>query len=202
MSDIKELIFGTSNKAKIQLVQGALGEQFIVRGISEFGIEIDVAEDGTTAEENARKKATVYAKSLEKTVFAMDNALYFNDLPDSEQPGLHVRRIGGGERVTDEAMLESYKEFVKSHGDQMKAYWEFGLSIAQPDGTSVETSIISPRLFVAQASSKMISGFPLESIQIDPETGKYVSEMNDEEQAQFWQRNIGQSLSIFIRANL
>jgi XTP/dITP diphosphohydrolase len=202
MTEVKELIFGTGNKAKIQQVQGALGELVLVKGINEFGIDIQVEEDGKTAQENARKKAVAYANALGRTVFAMDNALYFNDLPDSEQPGLYVRRIGGIERLTDEEMVESYKELVSSHGEQMKGYWEFGVSIAKPDGTSVEDSIISPRLFVAKASDKIVPGYPLESIQIDPETGKYVSEMSDEEQAQFWQRNIGKPLSRFVEANL
>jgi XTP/dITP diphosphohydrolase len=202
MTEVKELIFGTGNKAKIQQVQGALGELVLVKGINEFGVNIEVEEDGKTAQENARKKAVVYANALGRTVFAMDNALYFNDLPDSEQPGLYVRRIGGIERSTDEEMVESYKELVSSHGEQMKGYWEFGVSIAKPDGTSVEDSIISPRLFVAKASDKIVPGYPLESIQIDPETGKYVSEMSDEEQAQFWQRNIGEPLSHFVEANL
>ncbi|HEY0965491.1 MAG TPA: non-canonical purine NTP pyrophosphatase [Candidatus Saccharimonadales bacterium] len=149
-----------------------------------------------------RKKATAYANALGRTVFAIDNALYFNDLPEGEQPGLYVRRIGGTERSTDEEMLENYKELVRSHGEQIEGYWEFGVSIAKPDGTSIEEVIISPRLFVAKASDKMIPGFPLEAIQVDPETGKYISEMTEEEQAQFWQRGIGEPLSRFIEANL
>ena len=39
-----------------------------------------VVEDGTTAQENARKKAIAYAKALGRLVLSMDNALYFDDL--------------------------------------------------------------------------------------------------------------------------
>lgn len=202
MNDVKELIFGTGNRAKVQQVQGALGDSILVRGIHEFDIHIEVEEDGTTAQENARKKATAYASALGRTVFAMDNALYFNDLPDDEQSGLFVRRVGGIERSTDEEMIQCYKALVEKHGEQVEGYWEFGVSIAQPDGASVEDSIISRRLFVANPSEKVVPGYPLESIQIDPETGTYVSEMSDEEQAQFWQRNIGEPLSRFVQANL
>jgi inosine/xanthosine triphosphate pyrophosphatase family protein len=202
MSEVKELVFGTGNKAKIQQVQGALGELVHVRGVNEFDIHIEVEEDGMTAQENARKKAIAYATALGRAVFAMDNALYLNGLADNEQPGLYVRRIGGIERSSDEEMVESYRALVRSYGEQMEGYWEFGVSIAQPDGTSVEDSIISPRLFVAKASGRIVPGYPLESIQIDPETGKYISEMSDEEQAQFWQRNIGEPLSRFVQANL
>jgi hypothetical protein len=40
----------------------------------------------------------------------------------------------------------------------------------------------------------------LESIQIDPETGKYISEMTTEEQAEFWQRTLGSKLCSFVKS--
>lgn len=202
MSEITELVFGTGNKAKIQQVQDALGKGFIVKGINEFGVDIEVVEDGTTAQENARKKSIAYAKALGRTVFSMDNALYFKDVPDSEQPGLYVRRIGGIERSSDQEMVDSYAALVRQYGEQLEGWWEYGLSIANAEGNSVEDSIISPRLFVAKQSSRIVPGYPLESIQIDPETGKYVSEMTSEEQVAFWQRTIGEPLSRFVRANV
>lgn len=201
MKEPVELVFGTSNKAKIRQVQDALGEGFIVRGINDFGVDIDIVEDGNTAQENARKKSVAYAKALGRTVFSMDNALYFKGLSDNEQPGLYVRRIGGIERSSDQEMVESYANLVQQHGGQLEGWWEYGLSIAQTQGSSIEDSIISPRIFVAKQSSKIVPGYPLESIQIDPETGKYISEMTTEEQAAFWQHTIGEPLNAFIRTN-
>lgn len=198
----KELIFGTGNMAKIQQVQGALGALDIkVRGINEFDVNIDIDENGKTAQENARKKATAYAVAIGRVVFAMDNALYFKGLDDSEQPGLSVRRVRGIERSSDKEMIDSYARLINEHGGELEGWWEFAVSIAQPDGASVEDSIISPRLFVANASEKVIPGYPLESIQIEPETGRYVSEMSEQEQALFWQKSIGAPLSEFIQHN-
>jgi inosine/xanthosine triphosphate pyrophosphatase family protein len=202
MSEAKELVFGTGNKAKVRQVQDALGDDFIVRGINEFDIDIDVVEDGTTAQENAKKKSVAYANALGRTVFSMDNALYFKDLADDEQPGLFVRRIGGIERSSDQEMVDSYAELVRQHGERLEGWWEYGLSIANSNGSSVEGSIISPRLFVAKQSEMVVPGYPLESIQIDPETGKYISEMSAEEQATFWQRTIGKQLNDFVRTNI
>lgn len=202
MSEIRELVFGTGNKAKIQQVQDALGGGFVVRGINEFGVNIDVTEDGTTAQENAKKKSVAYANALGRTVFSMDNALYFKGIDDDKQPGLYVRRIGGIERSSDEDMVENYANFVRQYGDQLEGWWEYGISIAKADGTSVEDSIISPRLFAAKQSDTAVPGYPLLSIQIDPETGMYLSEMSSKEQALFWQRAIGEQLSQFVRANI
>jgi XTP/dITP diphosphohydrolase len=203
MAETKELIFGTTNKAKIDQIQGALGTgSIVVRGIGDFGINIDIPENGKTAKENAKKKAVAYAHELGRTVFAMDNALYFKGLGDDQQPGLYVRRVGGLERSSDEEMIHSYVELIETHGGRIEGWWEFGLSIAQADGSSVEDSIISPRLFVSKASDKVVPGYPLESIQIEPDTGKYVSEMSEADQAAFWQRSIGEPLARFIDSNV
>ena len=41
-----------------------------------------IIEDGKTAQENAIKKATAYAKTFNTIVLSMDNALYFDKLSD------------------------------------------------------------------------------------------------------------------------
>lgn len=132
---MKEIIFGTTNEAKIKQVRGALSPAGIsVEGILHKEMLPEVAEDGKTAVENARKKAIAYAKALSKTVFAMDNALYFDGLKDEEQPGLNVRRMKGyPERPTDEQMLEYYSQLVESLGGKTDGYWEFGVCIASPE---------------------------------------------------------------------
>lgn len=199
----KELIFGTGNQAKIKQIKDVLGPVGVkVRGVSEFGLTIDVVEDGKTAQENAKKKAVAYAKALGKTVFAMDNALYFKGVAENEQPGLHVRRVGGEERSSDEDMIDNYVKLIEAHGGNLEGWWEFALSIAYPDGSSVEHSIESPRSFVSKPSDKVVPGYPLESIQIEPESGRYVSEMTEEEQAAFWQEKIGEPLVEFVMSNL
>lgn len=86
-----ELIFGTTNPAKLAQIQSALHPLGItITGLPE---PIDVEESGQTALENARLKATAYATVTNQRVMATDNALYLDGLPNSQQPGLHVRRI-------------------------------------------------------------------------------------------------------------
>ncbi len=46
----------------------------------------------------------------------------------------------------------------------------------------------------------MQSGYPLESIQIDPQSQKYISEMTQDEQNNFWQKAIGQPLLEFVQS--
>ncbi len=195
-----ELIFGTSNRAKIAQVQGALKPlSILVRGINELGVILDVPEDGATAQENASIKAKAYAGAVQRPVFSMDNALYFTGLADSEQPGLYVRRIPGSiDRLSDEEMVSYYTQLIASQGGSMVGYWEFGIAIARPDGKMAETTIKFPRQFTATPSQQVVEGYPLESIQVDPVTGKYISEMIIDEQDHFWQRVIGQPLMKFV----
>lgn len=198
---MSELIFGTSNPAKISQVQGALlPVDVTVRGIGDFGIELDVPEDGPTAADNARVKALAYAKELGQSVFSMDNGLYLDGLADDEQPGIYVRRIPGStERPTDEEMIQYYTDLIAGHGGQMEGHWDFAVAIATAAGDVHETVIQSPRYFTATRSPKVIDGYPLESIQIDPESGKYISEMSTEEQDAFWQKAIGEPLAEFVQ---
>ena len=198
---MKEILFGTTNKAKILQLQGALAPiGVVVRGIESNTPLPVINEDGITAQENARKKALTYAKALNTTVFSMDNALYFDKLSSEEQPGLHVRRINlTNERPTDNEVLEYYSSLIKKFGDRTTGHWEFAICVATPNGTYEETTVISSRIFTSIPSTKMVSGYPLESIQIDPITGRYISEMSQEEQDIFWQQSIGKPIQEFIK---
>src|SRR3989338_10724264 len=104
---MKKLIMGTTNQAKIAQMRDALVSAGIqVEGVADKKLLPEVVEDGTTVQENARKKATAYAKALGQTVISMDNALFFDGLAPADQPGIHVRRIGGGKAATDEEVLD------------------------------------------------------------------------------------------------
>lgn len=199
---MKKLIIGTTNEAKVRQIRGALASIRIeIGGVESKELLPELVEDGKTALENARKKALVYARALDKTVLSMDNALYLEGLEDSKQPGLNVRRIPGStERPSDEELLNYYSKLIGSLGERVKGHWEFAVCVANSAGKIWETAIISPRIFVSRPSEKMIPGYPLESVQIDPETGQYISEMSPAEQDSFWQKNIGAELYRFIQA--
>ena len=199
---METLTMATTNPAKVDQIAGALEPL----GISVVGLDKDVTlpfvdEDGETAVDNARKKALTYAKYFGKTVFSMDNALYIDGLLDENQPGTHVRRIGSdNERPTDEELLEYYSGVIASLGENVGGHWEFGVCIATSDGEVFETTIVSPRTFTEKRSEVSIPGYPLESIQIDPDSGKYISEMTKKEQALFWQKAIGGKLIEFMKS--
>lgn len=197
---IKEIVFGTKNPAKLQQIIDALAPIGVtVRSIGEFNIDVNPSEDSNDPVENAIGKATTYAKAIGQVVLAMDNGLYFDDLPAEKQPGVHVRRINSRiDRPTDQELVDHYKTLVVGLGDRVNAYWRFGLCVASPEKIIGQTEIISHRIFVSTPSEKTQDGYPLESMQIDPVTGKYIAEMSDEERKLFWQNAIGKELCEFI----
>lgn len=196
---MKTITMGTTNPAKIAQIRDALAPiGIVVEGVTDKKLLPEVVEDGATVQENARKKALVYAKALGQRIFSMDNALFLDGLTPEAQPGIHVRRIGGSTAATDEELLEHGIALVDSLGGEATGYWEYGICVADPDGTIFETTLKTPRIFTSKRSSKMVVGYPLESIQIDPETDMYISEMTPEEQTVFWQRTLGVSLRSFM----
>jgi inosine/xanthosine triphosphate pyrophosphatase family protein len=198
---MNELVIGTSNPAKKQMIRSALLPLGLaVRGTDDYGIALDVEEDGVTAQANARKKSLAYAQALGRPVLSMDNALYLRGLAEAEQPGVHTGRIGGRpRRATDQELLAHYAALIGRLGSRIDGHWEFAACFATEGGEIFETTIISARTFVGAPSSVMIPGYPLESLQLDLASGKYISEMTPVEQEEFWQRVVGQELCDFIR---
>ena len=199
---MESITFGTTNEAKIKQIGGVLIPAGIrVEGLSDKSIIPGVEEDGKTAVENARKKALVYSKALGKPVFSMDNALYLEGLKPEEQPALHVRRLKDyPERPTDEEMIEYYSKLIGRLGERISGYWEYGICIANPNGSYKETIVKAPRIFVSKRSSAVQNGYPLESLQIEPESGKYMSELTQGESDKFWQKTIGKPVLEFVQS--
>ena len=198
-NNMKTLTVGTTNPAKVLQIRDALSPlQIKVEGVADKKMLPEVVEDGSNVQENARKKAVTYAKALGRTVFSMDNALFLDGLSPENQPGIHVRRIGGTLASNDDELLDHGITLVTSLGGRTNGYWEYGICIADPLGNVFETNIKTPRVFTSKRSEKMVQGYPLESIQIDPVTNKYISEMSTDEQAKFWQQTIGDKLCSFV----
>lgn len=125
---MKTIVMGTTNPAKIAQVRDALASAGIhVEGVADKKLLPEVVEDGVTVQENARKKAIAYAKALQKTVLSMDNALFLEGLAPKDQPGIHVRRIGGSFAATDEELLDHGRKLVESLGGKVIGYWEYGI---------------------------------------------------------------------------
>ena len=92
-----ELIFGTTNQGKLNLIRSYLeGSGIRITGLTELPeLPEEPVEYGKTPLENARGKAEHYYRLLKRPVFSCDSGLVIEGLSDEEQPGVHVRRHDG-----------------------------------------------------------------------------------------------------------
>lgn len=196
---MREIVFASTNPAKVLQISGALSGVANVTGVPNAAQLPEVKEDGKTASENARKKALTYASHLQKTVMSMDNALYIDGLQPEEQPGLTVRTpFGTDHRLSDDEMIKYYSALVARLGGVARVSWDFAVCIATPEGKVQEAVIKQYAKFTSNACAERLPGYPLDSLLINPFTGKYVAQETPEERAEFWEKTMGRELKAFV----
>lgn len=176
-----KLLYATGNPAKFTAMQNRLSELGIelisLRDLRAQGIPIpDVPETGNTPLKNARQKALAYYEAFRMPVFSCDSGLYFEDVPEEIQPGVHVRTVNGV-YLTDEQMLAHYIGLVKRYG-RLTAKYRNAICYVQ-DGEhsyeAMEPDMESEKFWLTDKPHSSIrrAGFPLDSISLDPRTGQY-----------------------------
>ena len=88
------LVLGTRNPKKLQELQEILADLPLeLANLERYPDAPEVVEDGTTFEDNARKKATELAKVLREWVLAEDSGLVVPAL--GGEPGVYSARYAG-----------------------------------------------------------------------------------------------------------
>lgn len=188
-----KLLFGTGNQAKLSVMRKRLSKLEIeLIGLNDLKAEGKaipiVTENGSTPLENARLKAFAYYEAFQMPVFSCDSGLYFDNVPDEVQPGVHVRNING-KCLSDEEMLTYYTGLAKKYGDLTAEYRNAICFVMDKEHIyeSFEPELYSERFIITDKPHSAIrkKGFPLDSISIDIQTGKYYYDMTAEECRKF-----------------
>lgn len=181
-----KILYGTGNPAKLEAMRRRLeGLNIEIIGLKDIDMEIpEIEEDGTTPLENARKKALGYYQAFQIPVFSCDSGLYIENIPEEEQPGVHVRTIKG-KYLTDDEMLEHYTNLAVKYGD-LKARYRNAICLVLDEKhiyEAMEESMASEPFFITSKPHSSIrkEGFPLDSISIDIKTGKYFYDLEGNE---------------------
>ena len=181
-----KILYGTTNKAKIQVMKNAIESLDIeLIGLGDIDSELpNIIENGKTPLENAEIKAKAYYEAFHVPVFSCDSGLYFDELQEEEQPGLHVRRMNGKE-LTDDEMIEYYGALAEQHGGKITGRYRNAIYFIFDEKhhySSMDMSIATePFLLVKKPHSKRVDGFPLDSLSIDIATGKYYYDLDVKE---------------------
>lgn len=180
-----KLLYGTGNPAKLQAMRRRLqGMELEIAGLKDMEKKApDVPEDGATPLENARQKALAYYEAYGIPVFSCDSGLYFEGAPKEIQPGVHVRTVGG-KYLTDEEMLAYYGSLARNYGNLKARYWNAICLVLDREHIfeSMDESLASrPFLLTSVPHSRILQkGFPLDSLSVDMETGKYFYDLEEE----------------------
>ena len=178
-----KVLFATGNETKAKRFSKGLQEKGIeVITLKDINTEIEVEENGKDAIENALIKARAYSKITNIPVFAMDDNLYLENLPEEKQPGMYVRRVNG-KRLNDEEMIEHYTNLVKMYGidGKLTCRWVYGMAVINDGKESTYTWSKDDFYMVDKPSNKVDPGYPLNTISINKKINKYFTDITEED---------------------
>lgn len=179
MSSKQKILLGTSNTAKVAIVQAAIqGLPIKLVTLNELRISLDVIEDGRTTLDNAQKKARAYFDRTDLPTLAMDGGLQIEKFPAEKQPGVMVRRIHGGNgHATEQEVLDFYIAELTKVGGKSIGVWVGSVVLVLSSHKLFSGTYTFKTLLTSHPRGVVASGSPLSSIMIDPISGKYFSEM-------------------------
>lgn len=173
-----KILYGTTNKGKLQAMEKSVRQLDIeIIGLNDLKCKLPLIEEcGRSPLENAEIKARAYFEAFHMPVFSCDSGLYFDELTDEEQPGIHVRRVNGKE-LNDDEMIQYYSSLAERYGGKITGRYRNAIYFILDENhhySSMDMSIATePFVLVTESHVKRVEGFPLDSLSIDIETGKY-----------------------------
>ena len=179
-----KLLHATGNNYKFNLMKERLScfKEIELLNPKMLNINVDVIENGKTAEENAIIKAKAYYDVVKMPIIAEDAGLLIDKFSDTEQPRLYVRRVNGKDNLSDEEILNYYIEKLKKYGDS-KAHYYTGVALIDENGNLYSDSVDEKEFLLTskKCETKSLKGGILEPISIDLEVNKYFDERTPEE---------------------
>lgn len=180
---MKTVLFATENESKVNRFKAKLLAKGIkIITINDLPEKLEIEENGKDAIENALIKARAYAKVQDLPVFAMDDSLYIENIPQDKQPGMYVRRVNG-KRLTDEEMLTYYTNLAHEYGinGRLTCRWVYGIATINNKIESTYTFSKDDFYIVDKPSTKIEKGYPLNTISVHKKLNKYFTDITKEE---------------------
>lgn len=180
---MKKVLFATENESKAKRFKKGLLENGIeLITINDIEEKIDIEENGANAIENALIKARAYAKTEVIPVFAMDDNLYIEEIPEDKEPGMYVRRVNG-KRLSDDEMIKYYSNLAHEYGKDGKltCRWIYGIAVINNGVESTYTWSKEDFYIVDKSSNKINPGYPLDTISINKKLNKYFTDITEDD---------------------
>lgn len=184
MSEIKEILVATGNPGKIVEIRAMLDADVRWLGLSELAPMDEIAEDGTTFTENARKKALGYAKTAGLCTLADDSGLVVDALGGA--PGVKSARFSGEKPKDTDRTLIDHRNIAKTlellkdvPQEKRTARFVCRLCLASPERVLIETEGILEGLITDREIGQ--NGFGYDPIFFVPHLKKTIAQLSSQE---------------------
>ncbi len=131
--NLKKIIFATGNEGKLREIRMILKDLDVeVFSLKEAGIHMNVEENGTTFEENARIKARAVMEQTGEVVLADDSGLEVDAL--DKEPGVYSARYMGHDtpyHIKNQTLIDRLEG---KSGSERSARFVCVIAAAFPDG--------------------------------------------------------------------
>lgn len=125
----KEILIATHNQHKKEEIQQILGENFNVTSLSDYGLNDEIVEDGTTFHANALIKAKYCFEKTGKASLGDDSGLVVEALDG--RPGIYSARYAGNHDF--DKNIAKVLEEMDGIGNR-KAYFVTGMCLVDGEG--------------------------------------------------------------------
>ncbi len=173
------LLFGSGNPSKLKTMRDSLkGLDIEIMGLRDMEKSPPtVDESGSSPLENARIKALAYYRHYGIPVFSVDSGLFFENVPDELQPGVHVRNVAG-KHLSDNEMIAYYSALAREYGGKLTARYKNAICLVMSENEvyhSMDESLWGKAFYLTDTPHKRMhfEGFPLDRLSVDIESGEY-----------------------------
>ena len=172
------LLIGTSNEGKLRELSSLLSEcPFALVSLTDVGIDADVAETGSTLEENAALKATTYSRMSGLVTLADDSGLEVDAL--GGEPGVFSSRYAGHGATDAQRIAHLLGKLNNVSEGEWTARFRCVIAVAWPGG--------AVDLFTGECHGRIVSrprghsGFGYDPVFFLPELRRTMAELSPEE---------------------
>lgn len=184
---MKKILFATTNQGKLKEIRSILADlDCTIVSLKDAGITSQVEENGQTFEENARIKATAFAKESGMMTFADDSGLEVDYM--DKAPGVYSARFLGEDTSYDIKNQYIIEKLSTAKEEERTARFVCAICCAMPDGTVYETKgVIEGMIAHAPAGE---NGFGYDPIFYVPKYGKTTAELSPEHKNEISHRGL------------
>lgn len=184
---MKKILFATTNQGKLKEIRSIMADTGCeIISLKDAGITLEVEENGSTFEENARIKALAFAKEAGVMALADDSGLEVDYM--DKAPGVYSARFLGEDTSYDIKNNYIIDKLSSAKEEERTARFVCAICCATPEGVICETKGTIEGMIAHEIKGE--NGFGYDPIFYVPQFGKTTAELSPEEKNKISHRGL------------